>query len=54
MVTEQDLLISRSLLILTGSFLFFCAVGVFHPKDKARFSRVRIAENYELPRMKSF
>ena len=54
MVTEQDLLISKSLLILIGSFLFFSAVGVLHSQDHSKHKKFRVAEFHEMPRSKKF
>jgi hypothetical protein len=54
MLTDQDLIISRSLLILIGSFIIFSAVGVMHPQDHSKYKRYRLAENYEMPRTKRF
>lgn len=52
MVTDQDLLICRSFLILIGSFVIFSAIGIMHPQDKTKFQRVRIANYQEVSYLK--
>ena len=52
MVTDQDLLICRSFLILIGSFVIFSAIGIMHPQDKTKFQRVRIANYQEVNYLK--
>ena len=53
MVTDQDLLICRSFLVLIGSFVIFSAIGIMHPQDKTKFQRVKIAQFQEVNYLKS-